>query len=62
MATLTRISFMGSDFVTMPRVLAWLAVAAVPAVSFALLTVAIQDGHTPSPSSTVWAWGGVCPS
>ena len=27
MATLTRISFMESDFVTMPRVVAWLAVA-----------------------------------
>ncbi len=56
MATLTRISVMERDFVTMRRVVAWLAVAAVPAVSFALLTVAIQDGHIPSQDQTVLDW------
>ena len=56
MATLTRISFMESDFVTMPRVVAWLAIATVPAVSFALLTVAIRDGHTPSQDQAVLDW------
>ena len=56
MATLTRINLMGSDFVTIPRVLTWLAVAAMPAVSFALLTVAIQDGQTPSQDRTVLDW------
>ena len=56
MATLTRISFVDIRLGSVPRLAAWFGIATVPAVSFALLTMAIRDGRTPSQDQAVLEW------